>query len=145
MIYTYKLHGEVLEIVKENTQKARKSRTLENKKILRTIKRNILDQYDTEESINLIFKLLCESCGNSYPFSDDIFTIICYFLSNLMDMKHLSIQNKLLILFEKRAYSQKFFKHIYTYLTSHTKKLNTQVTLWMFMDKTLALSLKLDI
>lgn len=76
IIYTYKLHAEVLEITNDNLVELRSVKNLENKAIIKKIERNILEQYDTEENINFIFKLLCESCNNAYPFADDVFTII---------------------------------------------------------------------
>lgn len=125
MIYIYKLHAEVLEIVRKKIDEIRKTTKFEARRELRRIDRRILNLYDNEENINLVFKLLCESCGGEYPFADDVFTAICYFLNNLMEVRAQTVQNKLLILFEKRAYSHKFFRQIYTYLMTHAKKLNT--------------------
>lgn len=127
MIYTYKVHAEILNIVNQHIVELRqkKGRYFENDDYIRKVSKRILNLYDTEERINSIFKLLCESCGNAYTYSDDVFTIICYFLNNLLEVRTQSVQNKLMVLFEKRAYSQKFFKQIYTYLDSHTVKLNS--------------------
>lgn len=131
IIYTYKLHAEILRIAKNNITNIRKASKIDFRKELKIIDKKVLNLYDTEENINLIFKLLCESCGEDFPYADDVFTIVCYFLSNLIELRPLSVQNKLLILFEKRPYSHKFFKHVYTSLNSYAYKLNNT----NFVDK----------
>ena len=127
IIYTYKVHAEILEIVRHHIEKTRKEkgRYFENDDYIRQVNKRILNLYDTEDMINSIFKLLCESCGDSFTYSNDVFTEICYFLNNLLEIRTQSIQYKLMVLFEKRAYSQKFFKQIHTYLVSSTLKLST--------------------
>jgi len=42
-----------------------------------------------------------------------------------MEVRAYSVQNKLLILFEKRPYSQRFFKQLFTYLMTYANKLDT--------------------
>lgn len=125
MMYIYKLHSEILKIVQNEVISIRKAMKLDYRREIKKINKKILDLYDTEENINLIFKLLCESCDNEYPYADDVFTILCCFLSNLMEVRAVSVQNKLMILFEKRPYAQNFFKQLYTYLMSYSYKLNT--------------------
>lgn len=127
IIYTYKLHAEILKIVNQHIVKIRqeKGRYFENDQYIKKINKRILNRYDTEELINSVFKLLCESAGNSFTYSDDVFTEICYFLNCLLEVRAQSIQNKLMVLFEKRAYSQKFFRQIHTFLVSNTHKLNS--------------------
>lgn len=121
IIYTYKVHAEVLRIAQNNIEEQKLSDS-----DIKDIKQKVLDLYDTEEKISAIYKLMCQSCHNSYVYSDDVFSIICYFLNNLMEVRPKSLQDKLMVLFEKRAYSQKFFKQIHTsYIIDHIKKLNS--------------------
>ena len=58
MMYIYKIHAEVLSIAKDAIISIRKTKNLDFRTELKKIDKRILDLYDTEENINLIFKLL---------------------------------------------------------------------------------------
>ena len=142
MIYTYKVHAEVIAIAAKNIETARKEKGehFDEDEAVNMIRKRILNLYDTEEHVSAIFKLLCESCNGSYTYSDDVFTIICYFMNNLLEVRPTTVQNKLMVLFEKRAYSQKFFEQIYNYLNSHCHKLNSGNFIHVYANDTATVS-----
>ena len=78
MIYTYKVHAEVISIAAKNIETARKKKGehFDEDEEVNMIRKRVLNLYDTEEHVSAIFKLLCESCDGCYTYSDDVFTII---------------------------------------------------------------------
>jgi large-conductance mechanosensitive channel len=127
IIYTYKIHAEVLKIAAKNitVERKRLGEYFSSDDHVRLINKKILNLYDNEEMISSFFKLLWESWGNAYSYSGEVFSIMWYFLTNLLEVRAKELQSKLLVLFEKRTFSSEFFYQIYTELTIYTRKLNS--------------------